>query len=256
MADLDGRVAFVTGGGRGIGRAICVELARYGADVVVNYHANAEAADETAARVRALGRRALTLAGDVADRDQCAGMVERALAEFGFVDILVNNAGVGATAVGRPLVAATRPEDFEWLMSTNAFGAFWMCQLLVPQMRARARADVVMISSVAAVTFGATGGTYSAAKAALEALAYTLAKEEREHGIRVNVVAPGLVETEMGEALVRFTQGVESIRELESRQPFGTLCQPEDIANAVRFLVSDDGRYITNQRIAVNGGGF
>jgi len=131
-----------------------------------------------------------------------------------------------------------------------------MCQLLVPQMRERPRGDVVMISSVAAQTHGATGGTYSAAKSALEALAYTLAKEERQHAIRVNVVAPGLVETDMGEALVKFTRGVKDIHELERSQPFGFLCQPEDIANAVAYLVGDEGRYVTHQRITVSGGGF
>lgn len=113
-----------------------------------------------------------------------------------------------------------------------------------------------MISSGAAQSFGANGGSYSVPKAALEALAYTLAKEERKHGIRVNVVAPGLVETEMGARLVRHAQGVEDMRTLAERQPFGFLCQPEDIANAVAFLCSEEGRYITNQRLTVNGGGF
>jgi 3-oxoacyl-[acyl-carrier protein] reductase len=256
MPDLSGRVALVTGGGRGIGRGICLKLAEAGADVAINYHSNSSAAEEVAERVRALGRRAVLLQGDVADREACERMVREALDALAYVDILVNNAGIGATAVGRPIVAETRPEDFRRLMATHAFGSFWMCQLLVPQMRERPRGDVIMISSVAAQSFGATGGTYNAAKAALEALAYTLAKEERQHGIRVNVVAPGLVETDMGEALVKFTRGVESIHELERNQPFGFLCQPEDIANAVVFLASEDGRYITNQRITVSGGGF
>jgi NAD(P)-dependent dehydrogenase (short-subunit alcohol dehydrogenase family) len=194
--------------------------------------------------------------GDVADRAACEAMTQRALDEFGHVDILVNNAGVGATAIGRPIITDTKPEDFRWLMETHAIGSFHMCQLLVPQMRERPRGDVIMISSVGAQSFGATGGTYSAAKSAMEALAYTLAKEERQHGIHVNVVAPGLVETDMGETLVKFTRGVESIKELEANQPFGFLCQPEDIANAVAYLASDDARYVTNQRITVSGGGF
>jgi 3-oxoacyl-[acyl-carrier protein] reductase len=222
----------------------------------VNYHANQAAADETVAAVQALGRRALAVQGDVADRAACEAMTKRALDEFGFVDILVNNAGVGATAIGRPIVTDTKPEDFRWLMETHAIGSFHMCQLLVPQMRERPRGDVIMISSVGAQSFGATGGTYSAAKAAMEALAYTLAKEERRNGIHVNVVAPGLVETDMGEALVKFTRGVQSIHDLEANQPFGFLCQPADIANAVAFLASDDARYVTNQRITVSGGGF
>jgi NAD(P)-dependent dehydrogenase (short-subunit alcohol dehydrogenase family) len=256
MGELDGRVALVTGGSRGIGAGIVRTLAEAGADVAINYHSNAAAASAVAEAVQAAGRRALLLQGDVASHDDCERMCAEALEEFGFVDILVNNAGIGATAVGRPLVAETDPADYMRLMSTHAYGSFSMSQLLVPQMRERERGDVIMISSVATSGFGATGGTYSSAKAALEALAYTLAKEERANGIRVNIVAPGLVETDMGEALVQFTRGVESIDELAANQPFGFLCQPEDIANAVLYLVSNRGRYVTNQRIAVSGGGF
>jgi 3-oxoacyl-[acyl-carrier protein] reductase len=254
MGRLDGRVALVTGGSRGIGRGIVLTLAREGADVAINYHSNAAAAEEVAQQVRALGRRAALLQGDVADREACETMAGQAIEQLGYVDLFVHNAGIGATAVGRPIVTETKPEDFRRLMATHAFGAFYLCRALVPQMRERPRGDVIVISSVAAQSFGATGGTYSAAKAAEEALAYTLAKEEREHGIRVNVVAPGLVQTDMGEALVRFTRGVERIEDLEASQPFGFLCQPEDIANAVVFLASEEGRYITNQRITVSGG--
>ena len=178
------------------------------------------------------------------------------LADFGHIDILVNNAGVGATAVGRPLIADTKPEDFEWLMATHAFGSFYLCQLLVPQMRELERGDVVMISSVAAQGFGATGGTYSATKSAMEVVAFTLAKEERRNGIHVNIVAPGLVDTDMGFKLVEFTQGVEDIRDLDGRMPFDHVCKPEEIATAVAFLVGPDGSYVTNQRIIVSGGGF
>ena len=256
MPALDGRVALVTGGSRGIGRAISQRLARDGADVAINYASNAEAAAEAADLVRAEGRRAETYPADVASRDACEAMVDAVLTDFGHVDILVNNAGVGATAVGRPFVADTKPEDFEWLMATHAFGSFHLCQLLVPQMRERARGDVVMISSVAAQSWGATGGTYSAAKSAMEALAHTLAKEERRHGIHVNIVAPGLVDTDMGFKLVEFTQGVEDMRALDDRMPFGHVCTPEEIASAVAFLVGPDGSYVTNQRITVNGGGF
>jgi NAD(P)-dependent dehydrogenase (short-subunit alcohol dehydrogenase family) len=256
MGGLDGRVALVTGGSRGIGRAISVRLAQDGADVAINYASNVEAADEAAELVRAEGRRAETYAADVSSREACESLVERALGDFGHVDILVNNAGVGATAVGRPFIADTKPEDFEWLMATHAFGSFHLCQLLVPQMRELDRGDVVMISSVAAQGFGPTGGTYSAAKSALEALAHSLAKEERQHGIHVNIVAPGLVDTDMGFKLVEFTQGVEDMRNLDDSMPFGHVCKPEEIASAVAFLVGPDGSYVTNQRITVSGGGF
>src|SRR5690606_11336952 len=137
-----GRAALVTGGSRGIGRGICLKLAEAGADVAINYRSNADAAEQTAEAVRALGRRAVTVGGDVADRAECERIANGALEALGFIDILVNNAGVGATAIGRPLVAETDPEDFRRLMATHAFGAFWLCQLLVPQMRERERGDV------------------------------------------------------------------------------------------------------------------
>lgn len=254
MGDLDGRVALVTGGSRGIGRAICLRLAEDGADIAINYNSNADAANAVAEEVGALGRRAEIYQADVAIEEDCRRMAEAAIADFGHVDILVNNAGIGATAVGRPHVADVGPEPFEQLMAAHAYGPFYLCQALVPQMRDRPRGDVVMISSVAAQNFGATGGTYSAAKSAMEALAHTLAKEERQHGIHVNVVAPGLIDTDMGLALVKFTRGVESMRDLDATQPFGRVGRPEDIANAVAFFVGPHGSYITNQRLTVSGG--
>lgn len=254
MGDLDGRTALVTGGSRGIGRAICIRLAQDGADIAINYHANPDAAAEVAAAVRALGRRAEVYQADVASEEDCRRLAAEALRDFGKVDILVNNAGIGATAVGRPHVADTGPEPFERLMAAHVYGPFYLCQSLVPQMRDLPRGDVIMISSVAAQNFGATGGTYSAAKSAMEALAYTLAKEERDHGIHVNVVAPGLVETDMGLALVKFTRGVQSMRELDATQPFGRVGRPEDIANAVAFFCGPRAAYITNQRLTVSGG--
>ena len=253
MGDLDGRVALVTGGSRGIGRGICLRLAQDGADIAINYHSNEDAAKAVADEVRALGRRAEIYAADVAEEEDCRRMAEAALADFGHVDILVNNAGIGATAVGRPLVADSGPEPFERLMAAHAYGPFYLCQALVPQMRELERGDVVMISSVAAQGFGATGGTYSAAKSAMEALAHTLAKEEREQNIHVNIVAPGLVETDMGLALVKFTRGVQSMRELDAGQPFGRVGRPEDIANAVAYFVGPRGAYVTNQRLTVSG---
>ncbi|MGE3961826.1 MAG: SDR family NAD(P)-dependent oxidoreductase [Dehalococcoidia bacterium] len=253
MGDLDGRVALVTGGSRGIGRAICLRLAQDGADIAINYHSNADAAQQVADEVRALGRRAEIYAADVAVEEDCRRLAESALADFGHVDILVNNAGIGATAVGRPLVADSGPEPFERLMAAHAYGPFYLCQSLLPQMRDLDRGDVVMISSVAAQGFGATGGTYSAAKSAMEALAHTLAKEERANNIHVNIVAPGLVETDMGLALVKFTRGVQSMRELDASQPFGRVGRPEDIANAVAYFVGPRAAYVTNQRLTVSG---
>ena len=241
MPDLSGRTGLVTGGSRGIGRAICLKLAEAGADVAINYATNAEAAREVAEAVRALGRRADTYQADVADWGACEAMAKRALNDFDAIDILVNNAGVGATSIGRPLVTETDPADMQRLLDVHVLGSLHTSKLFVPLMRERERGDVIMISSVATQGFGATGGTYSAAKAAMEALAYTLAHEERRHGIRANVVAPGLVDTDMGFMLMEFTQGVSDMRSLDEGSPFGFVCKPEDIANAVVFLVSDEG---------------
>lgn len=253
MSDLTGRTALVTGGSRGVGRAVCIALAERGADVAINYNSNEDAANETAEAVRALGRRAETYRADVGTREACESLAERALADFGAIDIFVNNAGIGATTLGRPLIADTDPADMRRLFATNCFAAFHLCQLLVPQMRERDRGDVVMISSIQGQVYGETSGTYSPAKAALEALAHTLAKEERQHGIRVNIVAPGLVDTDMGFATMQFRIGISDIRELDERSSFGQVCQPEDVANAVAFLVGEEGRYITNERITVSG---
>ena len=252
MPDLSGRNAFVTGGSRGIGRSIALALAEAGANVAVNYTRHPDDANETAAAIEKVGQKGGVYQGDVADPASCERMVQEALGDFGNFSILVNNAGIASRG---NTVADTDPEEIRRVVATHAFGAFTMCRLLVPQMREQPRGDVVMISSGAAQSLGARGGPYNMAKAAQEAVAYTLAREEREHGIHVNVVAPGLVETEMGRRLMR-ARGVDDLRELDERSPFGRVCQPEDIANAVLFLCSEEASYVTGQRISVNGGGF
>jgi NAD(P)-dependent dehydrogenase (short-subunit alcohol dehydrogenase family) len=249
---LAGRVALVTGGGRGIGRAISLGLAEDGADVAVNYRRDEAAAKETVAAIEALGRRARAYSASVDRFDEDRAMVEAALRDFGHVDILVNNAGIASRGLS---VADTEPAELERVVATHAFGAHYLCKLLVPQMRARPRGDVVMISSVATLQMGANGAPYNMGKAALEALAATLAKEERRHGIHVNVVAPGLVETEMGRRLAKAAMRVDDLRKLDAVMPFGHVCQPEDVANVVRFLVSERAGYVTGEKINVHGGG-
>jgi NAD(P)-dependent dehydrogenase (short-subunit alcohol dehydrogenase family) len=250
-------VALVTGSSRGIGAGIAAELARAGADVAINYNSNRDAAEATAAALRREhGHRVEVYQADVTDEAQCRSMTDAILAGFGKVDILVNNAGIGSIHVGRPLVAETPPADMQRLYDHHVLGPLYLCRLLVPQMRALPRGDVIMISSQAAQALGARGGTYNVAKAGMEALAFTLAKEEREHGIRVNVVAPGLVETDMTRRLMHETRNVDDLRQLDATSPFGFMCQPSDIGAAVAFLCSEGARYITNQRLTVNGGGF
>ena len=252
MSGLEGRIALVTGGGRGIGRAIALALAEDGADVAINYRRDEAAARETVEAIRGLGRRAEAYRASVDDAEADRGMVEAVARDLGVVDILVNNAGIASR--GRN-VADTDPEELLRVLHTHAVGAHHLCRLLVPAMRERPRGDVIMISSVATLFHAAGGAPYNMAKAALESLAFTLAREERPHGIRVNVVAPGLVETEMGRRLVRATSGVEDLRKLDPAMPFGRVCQPEDVAEVVRFLVSDRCAYVTGEKINVHGGG-
>lgn len=249
---LQGRVALVTGGGRGIGRGIALGLAEDGADVAVTYRRDAEAAREVVDLVTGMGRGALAISADVSVPDDNRRTVEEVVAHFGQLDILVNNGGIASR--GRS-VADTDPEELLRVVSTHALGPHNLCAQAIPHLRQRPRSDIVMISSVATLSFGAGGAPYNMGKAAMEALAWTLAKEERPHGMHVNVVAPGLVESEMGKRLARATAGVDDIRDLDARMPFGRVCQPEDVANVVRFLVSDQASYLTGERLNVYGGG-
>lgn len=250
---LHGRVALVTGGGRGIGRAISTSLARAGAAVAVNYRRDAEAAARTVADIEAAGGTAKAYAGTVGKADESAALVATVTAAFGPVDLLVNNGGVASRGM---FVADTGPDEVRAVMNTHALGVHDLCRLVLPGMRAAARGDIVMISSVATDHFSPGSAPYAMAKAAMEALARTLAKEEGGHGIRVNIVAPGLVATDMGDRLARATTGADGAANLDGATALGRVCRPEDIADIVRFLVSDAAQLITGQRVAVDGGGF
>jgi NAD(P)-dependent dehydrogenase (short-subunit alcohol dehydrogenase family) len=179
-------------------------------------------------------------------------MVASAVADFGFVDILVNNAGIASR--GRT-VADTDSDEVERLLRTHAVGAHAACRAVLPSMRTRPRGDIVMISSIITRDAPANGAPYAMAKAALEMLAFTLAREERRHGIHVNVVAPGLVETAMGRRLAKATFGTDDMRALDAAFPFGRVCSPEDVAGVVRFAVSPAAGYMTGQVLRVDGGG-
>ncbi|MCU1450048.1 MAG: hypothetical protein JWP02_2218 [Acidimicrobiales bacterium] len=248
---LEGRVALVTGGSRGIGRGIALALAADGADVAVNYRKDEESAQQTVADIEGLGRRAAAYRASIDSVEEDQAMVDGVLDAFGHVDILVNNAGIASRG---QTVADTDPAELMRVVGTHALGAHHVTRMLLPQMRKQQRGDIVMISSVATRENAAGGAPYNMAKAALEALAMTLAREERTNGIRVNVVAPGLVDTEMGRRLVKGAMGVNDIRTLDKGMPFGRVCAPEDVAEVVRFLVSDAGDYVTGQRVYVDGG--
>jgi NAD(P)-dependent dehydrogenase (short-subunit alcohol dehydrogenase family) len=249
---LEGRVALVTGGGRGIGRAISLALAEDGADVAVNYSRHRDAADETVAAIEQLGRKAIAYGAAVESAEEDAAMVESVLSDFGKVDILVNNAGIASRGKS---VKSSDPEEVARVVGIHAIGPHHLCRLVLPSMREQQRGDIVFISSIATDNYSALGAPYAMGKAAEEALAFCLAKEESRNGIHVNVVAPGLVDTEMGKRLVKGAAGVEDIRTLDAAMPFGHVCQPEDVANVVRWFCSEGASYVTGQRVVVHGGG-
>jgi NAD(P)-dependent dehydrogenase (short-subunit alcohol dehydrogenase family) len=252
MGQLDGRVALVTGGGRGIGRGISELLASEGAAVAVNYRRDREAADATVAAIEAAGGVARHYQASVDDAEQDARMVDAVVADLGPIDILVNNGGVASRGNA---VADTDAAEVARVLGTHAIGPHHLCRLVLPSMRTRSRGDIVMVSSVATSHHAGNGAPYNMGKAALEALAFTLAKEERRYGIHVNVVAPGLVDTDMGQRLAQAMTGVTDIRALDATSPFGHVCQPVDVARVVLWLCSEGAGYVTGQRIECDGGG-
>lgn len=250
---LEGRVALVTGGSRGIGRGIALALAREGADVAVNYRSHAEEADAVVAEIKAMGRKAKAYGASVDDFAQCEAMVEMVANDFDGLSILVNNAGIASRGQS---VADTDPAEFERVMRVHAFAPHFMSKCAIPHLRKNERADIVMISSVATLGHSANGAPYNMGKAACEALALTLAKEEQKNGIRVNIVAPSLTVSDMGERLAKAVAGVSDIHELDKRFPFGRVSVPEDVAAAVVWLVSPANAYASGQKINIDGGGM
>ena len=242
--DLTGKTAIVTGGSRGIGRAICLELARRGANIVFSYAGNAAAAEETVKLVEETGATARAVQGDVTSADSAKELVEAAK-ELGGVDILVNNAGITRDK----LAARMSEEDFDAVIATNLKGAFLMTKaVLRPMMRAKS-GSIVNMASVVGIMGNAGQANYAASKAGLIGMTKSVAREVAAAGIRVNAVAPGYIETDMTAAMPEAAQ-----QAMCSMIPAARAGKPEDVARAVAFLVSDDAAYITGQVLAVDGG--
>jgi 3-oxoacyl-[acyl-carrier protein] reductase len=245
MIELDGKVALVTGGSRGIGKAIGLRLARQGADVAFTYRGNAAAAEATVGELEGLGRRALAVQADAADGTSAEAAVKTVLDAFGKVDILVNNAGITRD----DLIMRMSAEAWNDVIDTNLSGAFWMTKAITrPMLKARG-GRIINITSVSGQA-GQTGqANYSAAKAGLIGLTKATARELASRGITVNAVAPGFVLTELTQDLPEALQA-----QITERTPLGRFGTPEEIAQAVAFLASDDAAYITGQVLAVDGG--
>jgi 3-oxoacyl-[acyl-carrier protein] reductase len=245
MIDLTGKSAVVTGGSRGIGRAIVLRLAEQGADVCFSYVSNADAATQTAKEVEALGRRALAVQADVTQPEAADALVKAALEAYGKVDILVNNAGVTRD----DLIMRMSLDDWRDVLETNLFGAFYTLKAVTrPMLRAKS-GRIIQITSVSGQA-GQTGqANYSSAKAGLIGLTKAAARELASRGITVNAVAPGFVLTELTQDLNDDLKG-----QIADRTPLGRFGTTEEIAYAVAFLASDEAAYITGQVLAVDGG--
>jgi 3-oxoacyl-[acyl-carrier protein] reductase len=242
---LRGRVALVTGGSRGIGKAISLALAREGADVVVDHLEQKEEANEVVEEIRRMRRRALAFQTDVRDFDKVVNMVEQTIEEFGKIDILVNNAGIVRDKTLRKM----KKEEWEIIIDTNLSGVFNCIKAVITYMEERKNGKIINISSVIGETGNFGQANYAAAKAGVIGLTKSVAKEVARKGITVNAVAPGFTETGMLKTIP------ESVKEQILKQiPMGRFATPEDIAKVVVFLTSDDANYITGQVINVNGG--
>ncbi|MGC8837788.1 MAG: 3-oxoacyl-[acyl-carrier-protein] reductase [Anaerolineae bacterium] len=245
MGDLSGKVAIVTGASRGIGRAIALELARRGATVVVNYHTNEAAAQEVVAKIQQAGGRALAVQADVSQFEEARRLVDTATETFGQVDILVNNAGVTRDT----LLLRMSEEDWDVVLDTNLKGAFNCIKAAARTMVRRRFGRIVNITSVAGLAGNVGQANYCAAKAGLIGLTKAAAKELGPRNITVNAVAPGFVETDMTASLP------QDLKDTAIRMtPLGRAGTPEDIAQAVAFLASDEAAFITGQVLSVDGG--
>jgi len=242
---LEGKVALVTGASRGIGRAIALTLAKAGADVAINFAGNVAAAEEVAKEITDLGRKAILVQGSVAETAKAQEIVDKVIAEFGKIDILVNNAGI--TRDG--LLMRMKEEDWDAVLTTNLKGVFNCTKAVMKPMMKQRAGSIVNMASVVGETGNAGQANYAAAKSGVIGFTKSVAKEVASRGIRANAVAPGFIATDMTKVLPDKVQ-----EEMAKTIPLGRQGQPQDIANAVLFLVSDEAAYITGQVLNVDGG--
>ncbi|MBO8171067.1 MAG: 3-oxoacyl-[acyl-carrier-protein] reductase [Bacillaceae bacterium] len=242
---LENKVAVVTGGSRGIGRETVLELAEAGADVVINYAGNEQAALEVAEEVKKRGRKAITVKADVSSSEEAGQLIKQALDQFGKIDILVNNAGITRDN----LLMRMKEEEWDDVINTNLKGVYNCIKAVTRPMMKQRSGRIINVSSVVGVMGNAGQANYVAAKAGVIGLTKSVARELASRGITVNAVAPGFIETDMTEKLQE-----EAKDQLMAQIPLNRLGTPRDVAHVIAFLASDASSYMTGQTLHVDGG--
>ena len=242
---LKGKCAIVTGAAKGIGKAIALKLASLGANIVLNYRSSEEKAIETENEIKALGVEVLRVKGDISNISDVENLINTAKENFGKIDIMVNNAGITKDT----LILRMKEEDFDSVINVNLKGVFNCLKTITPVMVKQREGKIINLSSVVGLSGNAGQVNYAASKAGVIGMTKSLAKEVGARGITVNAVAPGFIETDMTEVL-----GDKFKEEAKKAIPLKRLGKPEDVANVVAFLASEDANYITGQVIQVDGG--
>lgn len=239
------KTAIVTGGSRGIGKAIALKLAEKGANIVVNYTSNSSKAEEVVNEIKKMGKEAMAVKADVSNPDDVKNLIKETEKKFSSIDILINNAGITRDT----LLIRMKEDDWDKVMSVNLKGTFLCTKLVGKKMMKQRSGNIVNIASVVGIIGNAGQANYSASKAGIIGFTKSTAKELSSRGINVNAVAPGFIETEMTKKLSE-----EVVQNYAKNIPLGKMGKPEDVANVVSFLCSQESSYITGQVINVDGG--